>query len=98
MATYGNNNINTNPATKTINPNYATFVYNGIQYKTLEEMINRIARERAKVSFKSTVLTIKALGVKKTDTEVVESMIKANEQMIHDFLKNRDTSDELFGL
>ncbi len=101
MALYDNNGNNVTEPTNTKRApktDYTHLTHNGKKYETLDAMITQIARERSHVAFKSTALILVELKVKKTDEQIAEAMVKANEKMIHDFVKNRDDSRGLFGL
>jgi len=101
MAIYDNNGNNLAPTTtnkRAPRTDYSTLIHNGIKYDTLDIMIDRIARERAKVAFKSTMLIFKELNSKVKEETIIEAMITANKKMIVEFLANRDNSDDKFGL
>lgn len=66
MAVYGNQNTETNTKREP-KTDYNKLIHNGKQYKTLDEMVLRIAKERSNVAFASTKLILTELKSKKTD-------------------------------
>jgi hypothetical protein len=98
MALYDNNTNQTTPAQRTPKTDYSTLTHNGKKYDNLDSMVTQIAKERAHVAFKSTKLILNELGLKTKDVEIAGAMVKANEKMIHDYIKNKDDSRSLFGL
>ncbi len=95
MALYTDENAPTKRAPKI---DYSKLIHNGKTYDNLDSMVTQIAKERANVAFKSTKLILIQLKVKKTDQEIANAMIVANENMIHEYIKTKDDSRALFGL
>ena len=100
MALYDNNGTNVTETNTKRAPrtDYANLIHNGKKYDNLDSMVTQIAKERSHVAFKSTRLILDELKVKSTDAQVAEAMIRANEKMIHDYIKSKDDSRSLFGL
>ncbi len=97
MALY-DNTATSNTQTKQPKTDYSKLIHNGKTYDNLDSMVTQIAKERSNVAFKSTKLILAELKVKSTDQEIATAMIKANEKMIHEYLKTKDDSRSLFGL
>jgi len=101
MAIYGTTNDNTTTIAangRPVKTDYAKLIHNGKQYDNLETMVDRIARERAHVAFKSTQLAFKHAGSKANDETIAKALIEANKEMIFEYIKNKDDSRGLFGL
>jgi len=97
MALYDNTTTNT-PAQRQPKTDYSKLIHNGKTYDNLDSMVTQIAKERAHVAFKSTKLILAELGSKAKDEAIADAMVKANEKMIHDYIKTKDDSRSLFGL
>ena len=97
MAVYGNQNTENNTKREP-RTDYNKLIHNGKQYKTLDEMILRIAKERSNVAFASTKLILAELKSKKTDQEIADAMVTANIKMIMAYLEEKQAKRGLFGL
>ena len=97
MALYGNENTNTTTA-KQVRTDYSKLIHNGRTYDNLESMVTQIAKERANVAFKSTKLILAQLKHNVEDQILADAMVKANEVMIYEYIKEKADSRGLFGL
>jgi len=100
MAVYGTkttqNQTQSNNGPRT---DYTELVHNGQKYRTLDEMVLQIARERANADFKVASRFVSFLGVEgKTQQEVADALIDAHKQVILDYIGEKQEKRSLFGL